>query len=438
MTKKDKSWISPKHLQITIYAGILFLICACVNAGMTNTIMPKICELRGWNYEEALPFMSYGGYIGAVASLLFAELVVKTGAKAVTILGLIGGGICLTIYGSAPSFALFVIAIIGNRVFSCAYQQAGCTALLNNWFPRKKGVVLGWATMGIILSDVIWSPYIPKAIDAAGPHITLSLMGGFFLLLALFTVFCIKNIPEEAGYYPDNNNSGLEDLAASKAAVKAYQSKYTWKKLICTPQVWQIGITWGLLWMIAVAFVSQLVKRCISIGYEPGFSVHVLQIASVIGLFGSWFFGWLDSKFSTKTSSTVYAASISAFFLLGLLQPISPIFVWISACGIMGCVGGIANLAPSMIGTVFGRWDFAAANRLISPLIMVVSSSAFLLASFFIKSPFGYQGMYVACAVIALLCLVSVRLTNDTMIGATSEEAFASIRADRSFSKNEP
>ena len=180
--------------------------------------------------------------------------------------------------------------------------------------------------------------------------------------------------------------------------------------------------------MIAVAFVSQLVNRCISLGYEGGFAVQVLQIASVIGLFGSWLFGWMDTRYGTKSASLIYAAAIAVFFALGLLQPMGTAFVWVSACGIMGCVGGIANLAPSMIGTVFGRWDFAAANRLISPIIMAVSSSAFLLAAVFLKSPWGYTGLYAACGVIALLCLVSVLLTSDRMIGASDEEALSSIQ----------
>lgn len=427
MIKKDKSWVSPKHLMITLYAGLLFLACACVNTGMTNTILPRICDQRGWNYADTLPFMSYGGYLGAVATLLFAQLVVKKGAKFVIILGLVLGGICLALYGSTSVFAVFVLCIIGNRVFSCAYQQAGCTALLNSWFPRKKGVVLGWATMGIILSDVLWSPYIPRAIQAVGTPATMAIIGGIFLLTALFTALAVKNIPEEAGCFPDNDPTGLQDLEANRAAMGSYRTSFTWTRLVRTSQAWQIGLTWGLLWMIAVAFVSQLVNRCISLGYESSFAIQVLQIASIIGLFGSWLFGWMDTKFGTKRASVIYAASIALFFALGLLQPLGTVFVWGSACGIMGCVGGIANLAPSMIGTVFGRWDFAAANRLISPIIMAVSSSAFLLAALFLKSPWGYTGLYAACAVIALLCLLSVLFTRDTMIGATDEEALKSI-----------
>lgn len=416
--KQTNRWTGRKQIAMLLYFGILFLICACVNAGMTNTILPSICELRGWEYADVLPFMSYGGYVGAVATLVFAQLVVKWGAKLVIVLGLALGGVSLILYGSTAAFAVFVLTVIGNRVFSCAYQQAGATALLNNWFPRTKGIVLGWATMGIILADVIWSPYIPRAIAAVGAPLTMTLVAIVFFALAAVSVFLVRNTPEEAGTYPDNDASHLQKLAADRRIMQSHRTSFTWGKLLRTPQVWQIGIGWGLLWMIAVAFVSQLVNRCISIGYEASFAIRVLQIASIVALAGSWLFGFLDQKLGTKPATLIYAAAIAIFFVLGLLQPYGQTLVWISACGIMACVGGIANLAPSMIGTVFGRWDFAAANRLISPIIMAVSSSAFLLASVCLKTSAGYNGMYIICAVIAALCFVLVAFTKDTMIGA--------------------
>ena len=58
--KKGNSWVGPKQLGITLFCGVLFLLCSCVNAGTTNTILPMIAEMRGWNYAQLLPFMSYG------------------------------------------------------------------------------------------------------------------------------------------------------------------------------------------------------------------------------------------------------------------------------------------------------------------------------------------------------------------------------------------
>ena len=232
--RKGKSWVGPKQLGILLFCGVLFLLCACVNAGTTNTILPMVSAARGWDYAGLLPFMSYGGYIGAVAAIFYGELVVKKGPKFVIILGLVLGGISIALYGSATIRGVFVLTIIANRVMSCAYQQAGNAALLNSWFPRTKGIVLGWATMGIILADIIWSPYIPKAISALGSGLTMFLVGCGMIIIAVVCGIFVKNTPEAAGTYPDNNPTGLEAVVKNTHAMRFYKSSYTIKRLIRT------------------------------------------------------------------------------------------------------------------------------------------------------------------------------------------------------------
>lgn len=427
---KKVSWAGPRQILMMLFTGVLFLAYTCLNTGMTNTVLPVVCEARGWEYANVLPFMSYGGYIGAFGALLFAQVVVKKGPKFVITISLVLAAVCIAVYGTTTSYPLFLACVIGNRVFGVAYQAAGATALLNNWFPRTKGIVLGWVTMGIILSDVIWSPYIPKAVASFGFTATFIAVGIAFVALAAITFFAVCNYPEQAGCYPDNDPNGLDSLKANQAVMQNYKSTYTWGKLLRTPQVWKIGIGWGLLWMIGVVFVSQLVKRCVSIGYEPSYAIFVLQIASIIGLFGSWLFGFLDQKLGTRKATLVFCVAICILFLLGLLQRTASVIVWISACGIMGCIGGICNLQPSMVGTVFGRWDFAAANRIITPLATIMMSSSFLIVSLAMKTSLGYDGLYIICAIIAVICFFLVYSTKETMIGSTDEEAMENIQAN--------
>ncbi|MCU6763766.1 oxalate/formate antiporter family transporter [uncultured Roseburia sp.] len=427
MTVKKPEWLGKKQLVIILFGGVLFLICACVNAGTTNTILPMIAEIRGWKYEDLLPFMSYGGYIGAVATVFFGQLVVKKGPRFVIICGLLIGGASLALYGTTRIFGVFVFTIILNRVMSCAYQQAGNAALLNNWFPRTKGIVLGWATMGIILADIVWSPYIPAVIHRIGSEATMILFGCVLVLIALFARLFIKNTPEAAGTCPDNNPNGLEELIKNTHVMKRYQNSYTMKKLLRTKQMWQISIGWGLLWMAAVAYVSQIVLRCVSLGYSQEFGVHVLQIAGAAALAGSWFFGFLDLKLGTKKASQIYALGVLAMYAISLFHKQSTVLIWISACGMMGCVGGIANLQPSMVGTVFGRWDFAAANRLIAPVVMAVSSSSFLVVSIFLRSPWGRDGLYVFSIICTVVCFIIVTAVSEKMIGANDTEALQNV-----------
>ena len=80
-----------------------------------------------------------------------------------------------------------------------------------------------------------------------------------------------------------------------------------------------------------------------------------------------------------------------------------------------------------MVGTVFGRWDFAAANRIIAPMVMAISGSAFLVVSVFLHTPWGRDGLYVFSIIGAAVCLLIVTLTSGKMIGTKNEDAVEQV-----------
>lgn len=416
------SWAGPKQLGIVVFAFMMNFLGTVVSAGTTNTILPFISGLRGWNNSLLLLFITLAGYAGVISSVLFGQMVVKKGAKVVNILGLILGTIVICTYGVTTSLPVFLFMIIMNRVCATAYQNQSMTTIINTWFPRKKGIVFSWVTMSIILSNIVWAPYIIIPIEKYGPGITMICVAAFFLLCAVISAVFVKNTPEEMGEYPDRDGSSLKDMRASIKAVQEYKSKWTFKKLIKSKITWQLGITWGLLWMLAVTFSSQVVPRVVSIGYDRNFGILVMQVSSFVGLLGKWVFGMIDQKIGTRKATLIYSIGLCTMYIVALFQRVSPVMVWISALGIMLCIGGITNLAPSIIGTLFGRWDFAAANRVISPIIMLFMTSAYGVTALFTSTGWGFDAMYVFCAVAAFLCMISVFLVKDKMIGATNEE----------------
>lgn len=88
----------------------------------------------------------------------------------------------------------------------------------------------------------------------------------------------------------------------------------------------------------------------------------------------------------------------------------------------MAGVGGICNLIPSMIGTVFGRWDFTSANSVISFVVGLLVSSAFITTAIFISTGLGFDLMYALCAVIVVICFFIILKTKDDCIGKVTEE----------------
>ena len=42
-------WYGPKQIGIMIYAGLMCLVSTCIVGGQTNTVLPAIAALRGWD-----------------------------------------------------------------------------------------------------------------------------------------------------------------------------------------------------------------------------------------------------------------------------------------------------------------------------------------------------------------------------------------------------
>ena len=103
----------------------------------------------------------------------------------------------------------------------------------------------------------------------------------------------------------------------------------------------------------------------------------MLTILSVIGLAGSYFWGWLDQKIGTKKASIVYG--VSYIIALLLLIPKSVGLTWVSLIFCGAGIGGLLNLMPSLVISVYGRHDFAAANSLVSPIASVLQKFAFMI-----------------------------------------------------------
>lgn len=417
-----KSWLGSKQVWIIFFAFVMNLFGTVVSAGTTNTVLPFISQERGWNNSLLLLFITFAGYAGVISSVVFGQMVVKKGAKFVNILGLIMGAVVISIYGLTSILPVFLIMILMNRICATAYQNQSMNTTINTWFPKKKGIVFSWVTMGIILSNIIWAPYIIIPMKKYGSGITMVVVGVIFLVFALLSKLFVKNLPEEAGEFPDGESSGQNNQQENILAIKNYQSPWTFKRLVKNKLTWQIAITWGVLWMLAVTFSSQTVPRIVSIGYKPEFGILVMQVSSFVGLFGKWIFGLIDQKIGTKKATLIYSSGICIMYIVALFMRVSPVIVWVSALGIMLCIGGITNLVPSIVGTVFGRLDFAAANRVIFPIVMFCMTSAYAITALFTSTGWGFDSMYIFCAAAAAICFVSVFFLKDKMIGTTNQE----------------
>jgi len=385
---------------------IAYFIGGGINTDGLNIFVGALSGARGWDRAAMLSWSTYGGWIAILFTFIFGHIIVKKGAKVVFVGTLFLTAIAIYFYGHTQNFAVYAISVAACSILSAGYSLTAPNTIQANWFPRKKGLALGWSTIGYPLCTMIF-PFVTNFLMGNfGVESMFTAIAVFVLIFAVISIFWCKNTPEEVGRAPDNDPLSAEEIKASQAAARAYKSPWTMKRLLKTPQTWLIGIGMGLLWMVTVAIVSQLVSRLMGAGYERTAAVGMLSVMGFFGIFGSYIWGFIDLKIGTRKATYIYAAWYAvALLLLIFMANTVTIYLGVFMVGIS--VGGICNLIPSMIGSVFGRYDFAAASRFISAVTKGICACAYLYNAQSLKLTgsltAGYVGLIVLCGVAALL-----------------------------------
>lgn len=401
-----------------IYTLLLYYIYAGLCVDSMNLYPDVFAGMYGMDRNLLLGLATPAGVIGVLGGVVFGHICMKTGVRLMSGISLIIAGILYIIFGFASTPVLYLIVLTALCFVANAFGLISTATLMGNWFPRKKGIALGWATMGAPLATATFVALLSTLYGAIGLPMTSAGVGIVVMLMGIITFFWVKDYPEEVGVYPDNIKEGGEQLSAQLNEMKSYKSSFTVGRLLRDKDMWLIAVGFGLLWMVTVGIVSQFVPRMISVwapamGAEAaqGKAMLMLTVAALIGLVGSYFWGWLDQKVGTKPASCVYSLSYIAALLLLIFAQVE-ILIYIAVLFVGFGIGGLLNLMPSLVISVYGRHDFQAANSLVSPIASLLQKAAFALMAVLLTISNGDYtlpyAVFIGVDVLGLILLLCV------------------------------
>lgn len=365
---------------IVIYSFLLYYFWAGISVDGLNVYTGAFGGTYGMDPNQLLGFATPAGILGVLGGIVAGRWILKTGCRKMSAWALIISGVVYALFGFfARTPVAYLIFLCIFTVVSTAFGLIANAALMSNWFPRKKGIALGWSTMGAPFCTATFVALLAGLTGKFGIGVACLVIGILIIIFGIVSFFWVKDYPEEVNRYPDNMEVGQEQLAAQLRAMREYKSPFTIGKLLKDKDMWLIALGFGLLWMVTVGIVSQFVPRMMSVGYDNPTALMMLTVAAVCGLGGSYFWGWLDQKIGTKIASVIYSASYIVALVLLILAGESQVAVWIAIVFVGLGIGGLLNLMPSMVISVYGRYDFAAANSLVSPIASLLQKGAFVI-----------------------------------------------------------
>ena len=172
-----------------------------------NYFIPAYAAEYGWSTSYLYGCQTIGYVIGCAAMIVMGRIIRKNGSKGVMTVTMGLGVIAIIIISKATTLALYSVGAI-LFLPAAVFSVGSALAIWVSTGSRKERSILGFATLGIVISMFIVNgvifPYMQKA--GAESAIFPPRCPGAFTDGSSW-ILVIRSNPEQAGAYPDNDRS---------------------------------------------------------------------------------------------------------------------------------------------------------------------------------------------------------------------------------------
>ena len=415
---------------VIIYCLLMFFLYVGMCNDVANITAPNVANRLGVENGTIMNMNSLAGLVGVVFFIIVGQINRKIGARLTSGICCIISGIAYMLACNASSVAIYTVAMcfVYGGIMSAGYVAGG--TLVATWFPKKKGVVMGYTTMGHNFASAFYVQLVAILIAPVSTQLSaggndLANVGENFsagivpigiaaIVLGILGMIFIRNTPQERGINPDNVSDRVYETEYDTSEASD-NGGWTTVKLLCTKELWLAAITTGFFQICSVGVMSQLVTRNIQLGFTPQAAMNVMTILALGGVVGSWLIGIIDDAIGTKKTMVGFGIwyAIALLVNFGAADSSSPL-VYVSLFMIAMGIGGSANFTTSLPTSIFDRQGFDKVNSVIFPIQGASTALCFLVNGVVQKMTGGEIKMaYLVFAGVALVNVVLVLLVDE-------------------------
>jgi OFA family oxalate/formate antiporter-like MFS transporter len=353
-------------------------------------------------FEVTIGMIFVGTYIGG-------RIQDKRGPRLVAMVGGVIYGLGVLIAGFARDADTFWLVILGYGViggFGLGVAYIVPIAMLQKWFPDKRGLITGLAVGGFGFGAVLTSPLANWLIDRNPDVPTRAFipLGIAYLVMSVLGASMFKNPPE--GYTVGESAAG--PTAGSQAA-----HDYTQGEALRTPQWYLLTAILTLNVAAGISLISQAASSASDIaGYSAAGAATVVGVLAVFNGAGRVVWAAASDKLG-RMRSFAAMLSLSGACLIAIPHADNAALFFALAAVIYLCYGGAFGTMPATAGDFFGVRNAGAIYGLMLIGWSIGGVAGPLLASALIGDDLSYTTAYTTIGVVAL---VSVALTLVTRV----------------------
>jgi len=377
------------------------------------------------NPEASLPFTVTIGMI-FIGSYIGGRIQDRVGPRPVALTGGIIYGLGCILASLAQDHSQLWLLILGYGVisgFGLGFAYIVPIAMLQKWFPDKRGLITGLAVAGFGFGAVLTAPVAQWliAMRPTNPDWAFLPLGIGYLVLSLIGASFFRNPP--VGYIVPGW------VRATSGRVRDSYKEYTEKEALRTPQWYLLTAILTLNVTVGIALISQANSSAVDIaGYSLAGAAALVGILALFNGGGRIFWAWISNKTGRTTAFTLMLG-LQGVCLLLIPHASNAALFFILAAIIYLCYGGGFGTMPATAGDFFGVKHAGA----IYGLMIIGWSLGGLIGPPIIAALIGPDKAYtLGYTVIGIIALVALVLPLVTRMPRAKADALKVIPPDAS------
>ena len=389
---------------IVIAALLLqFSIGAVYAWSVFSTALKKPDAMGLSNPEASLPFTVTIGMI-FIGTYIGGRIQDKMGPRPVALTGGVIYGLGCILASFAQDHSQLWLLVLGYGVisgFGLGLAYIVPIAMLQKWFPDKRGLITGLAVAGFGFGAVLTAPVAQRLIAMRPENPTWAFLplGIGYLVLSVIGASFFRNPP--AGYTVPGW------VPATSGRVRDSYKEFTEKEALRSPQWYLLSAILTLNVTVGIALIAQANSSAVDIaGYSLGDAATLVGVLALFNGGGRIFWAWISGK-TGRMAAFGLMLGLQGVCLLMIPHASNAVLFFILAAIIYLCYGGGFGTMPATAGDFFGVKHAGA----IYGLMIVGWSLGGLIGPPIIAALIGPdQGYTLGYTVIGIIALVALVL----------------------------
>ncbi|MFQ5880223.1 MAG: MFS transporter, partial [Dehalococcoidia bacterium] len=343
------------------YGWVVVAVLATTMAASSGTrfglgvLFKPMLEEYGWSRSTLSLVAAMNVMLAGLLQPLAGWLVDRYGAKRVAFFGLAftAAAMLLTSFARELWQLLLVYGLVGAFGFAAASPIIS-TAVVANWFSRRRGLAMSVAATGVALGQLIVVPLLALIQIHADWQTSFRFLALLIAILAIpLWLRFMRNRPQEMGLAAETASQGRAADAET----------YTYPLQACrTGLFWQLAFGFFVCGFTMAFAATHFVAYATDIGLSKVAAANAMGFMGAMSVLGSLALGALGDRFNHRNSlSLTYLLRGMAFLLLLNVQSVPMLFLaalvlgfsWLATIPLTAtiCAGAFGQRS---LGTIFG------------------------------------------------------------------------------------